>query len=278
MTRRTGLASALVALLLLVCTGCAAAPGGSSVPSPTSSTPSADLSGPKGIEHFDFANAAWFDAQSGTALKPGSNASPASGTPWWKVDAASQGNPTQYADLNGDGYEDAVAWLTTGKGTDYWHYAYIWLWDPATRSAHQLNYPLTDDKNCGNATKSLAVSGSTISVTRLIRQNQTCTQQPTHEVTNTIALERGIPIRTSPVRASVMPCLAPSSDPAKPSSLKNPLHLTPAADAPVVGLDQMSFLVLGGPRGTLTDGFHQVLYHAGDDSITWYCAYSDELK
>lgn len=276
MIRRTRLVSALLTLIVLAFTGCAAAPGGST--SSQSSTPSADLSGPKGIEHFDFANAAWYDAQTGTTLKPGSNSSPASGSAWWKVDAASQGNPTQYTDLNGDGYEDAVAWLTTGKGTDYWHYAYVWLWDPSTRTAHQLNYPITDDKNCGNSTKSLTVSGATITTTRLIRQSQACNEQPSHEVTNTIALENGIPVRTSPVRASVLPCLAASSDAAKPSTLKDPLRLLPAADAPQVGLDQMSFLVLGGPRGTLTDGFHQVLYHAASDSITWYCAYSDELK
>ncbi|SER73601.1 hypothetical protein SAMN05443377_10811 [Propionibacterium cyclohexanicum] len=277
MTRRIGRAPALLALLLAVCTGCAAAPG-EPAPAPAPSTASADLSGPKGIEHFDFADAAWFDAQSGQTLQPGSNSSPASGAAWWKVDAASQGNPTQYADLNGDGYEDAVAWLTTGKGTEYWHYAYIWLWDPATRSAHQLDQPITDDKNCGNTTKSLSVSGATITVTRLIRQNQACDQQPDHEVTNTIALEKGVPVRTAPIRASTMPCLAPSSDPAKPSTLKNPLRLAPTSDAPVVGLDQMPYLVLGGPRGTLTDGFHQVLYHSSQDPVTWYCAYTDELK
>ncbi len=276
MTRRIGLLPVLFALIVLVCAGCAPAPSGTATNSASSA--SADLGGPKGIEHFDFANASWYDAQSSTTLKPGSNSSPASGAAWWKVDAASQGNPTQYADLNGDGYEDAIAWLTTGKGTDYWHYAYVWLWEPSTRTTHQLTYPITDDRNCGNSTKSLTVSGATITVTRLIRQSQTCDQQPTHEATDTIALENGVPIRTSPIRASVLPCLAPSSDAAKPSTLKDPLRLLPAGDAPQIGLDQMSFLVLAGPRGTLTNGFHQVLYHAASDSITWYCAYSDELK
>lgn len=276
MTRRIGLLPVLFALIVLVCAACAPAP--SETAASSASSASADLSGPKGIEHFDFANASWYDAQSGATLRPGSNSSPASGAAWWKVDAASQGNPTQYADLNGDGYEDAIAWLTTGKGTDYWHYAYVWLWDPSTPTAHQLNYPITDDRNCGNSTKSLTVSGATITVTRLIRQSQTCDQQPTHEATDTIALENGVPIRTSPIRASVLPCLAPSSDAAKPSTLKDPLRLLPTGDAPQIGLDQMSFLVLGGPRGTLTNGFHQVLYHAASDSITWYCAYSDKLK
>ena len=36
-------------------------------------------------------------------------------------------------------------------------------------------------------------------------------------------------------------------------------------------------MALGGGRDQTTNGFHQVLFRADGDSLTWYCAYTDEV-
>lgn len=62
------------------------------------------------------------------------------------------------------------------------------------------------------------------------------------------------------------------------AQLKKPLKLAPAADAPELDLGRVSFIVLGGQRGTLDNGFHQVLFRASGDPVTWYTAYTDEIQ
>ncbi|WP_316670283.1 hypothetical protein [uncultured Propionibacterium sp.] len=273
---------ALVALAALLAAGCAQDPSargdGSSGYGPTSTAPSATSTDrAKAIESFDFAATDWYDARSGQTLSPGSAGSQDS---WWQVDTGTSGNPVQYADLDHDGYEDAVVWLTSGEGSDYWHYAYVWTWDAEQGTAVQSPYPITDDASCGNSTKSLSVDAATgrITVTRLIRNNEACSDLPAHEVANTIELENGMPIRTSPVRASTGPCLEPASDGRATTEIATrPLRLAPDADAPELALDQVPWVALGGGRDQTTNGYHQVLFRAGDDSLTWYCAYTDEI-
>lgn len=238
------------------------------------------MTGTRAIEGFNFVDAEWYDANGDTTVHNGTAASAQAGDqPWAKVDEANGGNPTQFGDLNGDGYEDAVAWITVGTGANYWHYAYVWLWDSAKQTAVQLRQPITDDKQCGNVTKSLSITDAKINVDRLIRAGEGCSDQPAHPVTNTIAIENGFPVRETPIRASTMPALDPASDAMQPNAqLKKPLKLAPADNAPELDLSQVSFIVLGGKRGTLTHGYHQVLYRASGDSVTWYSAYTNEIQ
>ncbi|RLP07594.1 hypothetical protein [Propionibacterium australiense] len=270
----------LVAAATLVAAGCAQGPSDNPTGyGPTSSTPSPTNSDEtKAIENFDFTSAEWYDARSQQTLKPAATGSQRDS--WWRIDNGTDGNPVQYGDLNGDGYEDAVAWLTSGEGDGYWHYAYVWTWDPEQGTAVQSPYPVTDDASCGNATESLEVDADSgeIKVTRLIRNNEPCSELPAQKITNTIALENGVPIRTSPLRASTSPCLAPASDSRKTTDvLTRPLKLAPEEGAPELALDRVDRVVLGGGRDQTVNGYHQVLYRWGDDSLTWYCAYTDEV-
>lgn len=279
-TRR--IVPALLAAAVLSAAGCAQNPsaknGDPSGFGPTSTSPGAtSTDGAKAIEGFDFAGADWYDARSGQTLHAGSTPSQDF---WWQVDTGTSGNPVQFADLDHDGDEDAVVWLTSGEGNGYWHHAYIWTWDAARGTAVQSPYPITDDSSCGNATKSLSVDAAagTITATRLIRNGEACSDLPSHEVTNTITLENGVPIRTAPVRASAGPCLNPASDGRATTEIATrPFKLAPDAGAPELPLDRVTWVALGGGRDQTTNGFHQVLFRADGDSLTWYCAYTDEV-
>lgn len=285
MTFRLRARPVIAALSVLALAACAQPPSarhtetGDGPTSPASSASSA-ATGAQAIRGFDFVHADWYDANGNATVRNGASASPeASDKSWAKVDEANAGNATQFGDLNGDGFADAVAWITVGNGSSYWHYAYVWLWDDAQHTAVQLHQPVTDDKQCGNVTKTLTISDAKITVDRLIRAGEACSDQPAHPVANTIAIEGGFPVRETPVRASTMPALAASSDAMQPGAqLKKPLKLAPAADAPELDLGQVSFIVLGGQRGTLDNGFHQVLFRASGDPVTWYTAYTDEIQ
>ncbi len=270
---------ALVAAATMIATGCAQNPSDNPTGyGPTSSTPSPTNSDEaKAIENFDFTSAEWYDARSRQMLDASASSSRDS---WWQVDTGTKGNPVQYGDLNGDGYEDAVAWMTAGEGNGYWHYAYVWTWDPEQGTAVQSPYPVTDDASCGNATKQLDIDAESgeITVARLIRYGEPCSELPTHEVTNTIKLENGVPIRTAPVRAGVDRCMDPASDSRKTTDvLSKPLKLAPDADVPELDLDRVDRVVLGGGRDQTVNDYHQVLFHAEGDSVTWYCAFTDEV-
>lgn len=271
---------ALAALAVLTAAGCAQDPAKNNPTGygPANSGASATVTdSAKAIENVDFTSVEWYDAHSEKTIRPDGTKD---GDSWWKVDSGTEGNPVQYADLNHDGNEDAIVWLTSGQGTDYWHYAYVWTWDAGQGTAVQSHYPITDDANCGNATKSLSADSSTgkITVTRLIRQNERCTDLPTKEVTNTIELENGVPVRTSPVRAAATPCLSPASDGRTTSDVATkPFKLAPDDGAPELALDQVKRVVLGGGRDKTTNGYHQVLFRTDDDKVTWYCAYTNEV-
>ncbi|MDO5747747.1 MAG: hypothetical protein Q4P66_08855 [Actinomycetaceae bacterium] len=52
----------------------------------------------------------------------------------------------QYADMNGDGYEDAlvpIIWVVPGGGNMFADMRVAWLWDPSTNSPQQVNKPVT---------------------------------------------------------------------------------------------------------------------------------------
>lgn len=276
---------ALVPLVLASACGPATAP--TSTPSPSApvtsaadqepssspSAPGATSASPSpsgdGIRGFDFANTFWTDEVSGkkVTLTDGKGTSGSTTFALGKV--------KQFGDLDGDGQEDAVVSLDGDEGEDWWQPAYIWLWKNG--KATQVTTAVTDDHRCGNTTQSLAIEKGKIQVTRLIRAKEPCADQPKHSVKNTIALERGFPVRTSPVRAATSRCLSPMT-PAAPARevVEGRVFLAPDLKAPfrtdTAALGKVS---LGGDDNgpKITDSFVQVLFHATGDSTTWYCVY-----
>ena len=152
--------------------------------------------------------------------------------------------------------------------------------DPATAPMSGIIFAAADDGIDTTVTTVRAIDpqSGTITATRLIRNGEACSDLPSHEVTNTITLENGVPIRTAPVRASAGPCLDPASDGRATTEIATrPFKLAPDAGAPELPLDRVAWVALGGGRDQTTNGFHQVLFRADGDSLTWYCAYTDEV-
>ncbi len=251
-----------------------AGPTSASASAPTSaasSPPASGSSAPSSIRQFAFATAGWYDANRKQRLQL------AGGTGSSHSVSYLMGGKPVFGDLNGDGAEDAVVRLRGSEGNGWWDYAYAWLWDPAKKTAVQLQVPVIDDVRCGNQTTVAGIGGGLIKITKKVRATEACAQTPQHVASMSIQLQGGVwPVLVSPTKASVDSCQKPASDFAPASDvLPKNVYLAKSTKAPSIPSSGLGTVSIGGnDSGPVTvEGFDQVLFHAKGDNTTYYCVY-----
>ncbi len=251
-------AAALAALLMLPAVAGCAAPGEPGAPHRARFLP-ARLD--RGIERYDFANATWKSDAGKVTLHDG------------HLDLSTDGDPQSadlsagpvYADVDGDGAEDAALALHTG-GQGFTIAWYVWLWKDGT--AVQLPDPFSDQSRCGGQVLGVTPAPGAFQVKELLfSQHSDCATAGTTPVTYQVAVRDGFVVEVAPVLGPVPIC-----DPqyfTVPVTLSGPVTPRAAADdrAPAIATDQRyqqaSGYDTGGYGGTepwvellLDDGTH----------------------
>jgi hypothetical protein len=106
--------------------------------------------------------------------------------------------PIVYADVDGDGFEDALAALRRVEGNGLSEIWYVWRWDEEAQRPVQVLDPVAESVRCGAEVSAVAADESTFVITerrRDLADIGTCDATPPNEVTRTIALEDGVPVQ-----------------------------------------------------------------------------------
>ncbi|NUT50135.1 MAG: hypothetical protein HOV94_22910 [Saccharothrix sp.] len=182
---RAGLVMAVVVGALAV--GCTAqepsAPGGSSA----------------GMRAFDFGEAEWFDAMSGSTVRLAGGLAEQDPDPVvypggiaWRMLG-----PVAYTDIDGDGDEDAAAGLHGAGGQMFSSAWYLWLWQDG--SAVQVRRPIAGVSRCEGPIESVTAKPGAISVRMLMTEvADTCAGGGAVPVTYDVGLRDGWPVRVAP--------------------------------------------------------------------------------
>jgi hypothetical protein len=206
---------ALVAAVALLA-GCGGGDGAKS-PAPTAASPTAlDRS----IRQFDFGNATWRAWSMPVRLANKAATVPDDGIVW-RFAMASE---PVYADVNGDGAEDAAAALSDDGGggnarNTSW---YVWLWENGT--AHQLDTPVAQHTRCGPFTDAVrGVEGGFEVLDKAWDASTTCAEGGAAPLTYVVGLRDGFLVRIRPRPAPLEVC--------NPRDLATPLRVRPGAVA-----------------------------------------------
>lgn len=234
------------------------------------------------IRAFDFANALWQDERnvSEVPLVDGTFTGEY-GQVWTYTD-----EPV-YADVDGDGYEDALAPLTQEDGQGLVTQWFLWRWDADAAAgdtrgqAVQLLEPVAVMARCGSEVHEVAAGNGAFSVTESIRMADapiSCADSPTRERTRSVALEDGLLVQVDPVRGYGGVCGTNVHDHVAgvPSSWQ--VRIAPQEDAPlVVEIEEVhdAVLYLSGDTPMRPDGWVMVGLDtgAGVEAAHWPCGF-----
>lgn len=189
----------MATVLLAGCGG-----GGDAGPAPSPSPTALDRS----IRRFDLGNATWRSGRTPVTLANRAAAVPGDG---YTVRYEMVGEPV-YADVNGDGAEDAAAALSDDGGGNARNTAwYVWLWEGGT--ARQLDTPVAQHTRCGPATDAVrGVDGGFEVLDKLWDGETTCADGGAAPLTYVVGLRDGFLVQVRPRLAPLEVC--------------NPRHLT----------------------------------------------------
>lgn len=114
------------------------------------------------------------------------------------------GEEIHYADVNGDGHEDAM--VSLGQTEERWleEIWYIWAWDPDSASAYQAGGPVARSASCGDYVESVTAGEEHFIIEEhLWPQNadHDCASTPSIHVKRHVVIEDDWPVMISPVRA-----------------------------------------------------------------------------
>lgn len=105
-----------------------------------------------------------------------------------------------YADVDGDGHEDAIAALEITDDQWFEQIWYIWTWDSGTESAVQVESPVTRMARCGDTVRDVTALDGAFVITEALRyQNDPspdCASDGPIEITRHVTLEDGWPVLT----------------------------------------------------------------------------------
>jgi hypothetical protein len=158
------------------------------------------------IRSFDFGNAEWYDSGvlQTVQLKDGGadrgEGSPLSGGGRWRLLDA-----PQFADVDGDGDEDAAAGLATSGEQSANTAWYIWLWQDGT--ARQLRRPIVSTTRCDRPIDGVRVVPGGFEVRMfMFTEGDACAGGGVTPVTYVAAVRGGWPVRISPDFGPIAGC------------------------------------------------------------------------
>lgn len=206
MRRPVVLALVSLALPLTACGGggsASTAPSEGQSPEPGADSP-ADTDGGTpdeivtAIREFDFTTVEWREQVSQTYLMPVSDpadADPAAGPIVTAGEAA-------YADVDRDGYEDALVPLVIQDGNSRSQIYYIWTWDTEAQAPVQVENPIARAHDCGALVDEVAADqdANAFVIVERLRQpgaEGACADQPTLKVKRSVTLSDGWPVLTT---------------------------------------------------------------------------------
>ncbi len=205
-------------------TGLTSAPGGDATTSaapPAEDSPSEDSpsAAPTGsIRDTDFADLTFTDTWTGqeVTLEQGTATIDTDGFP---TRYTLQEDP-DFADVDGDGAEDALVRIFAEQGNGWADYTYVYLWDEETAGPRQVLPAITDDARCGNVTTEIVPEDGVITVDYLDRSVnfEACAEQPSVEATRTVKVVDGYAFEIEPHLSALLYCGAIGAEPAPPEN------------------------------------------------------------
>lgn len=189
------------------------------------------------IQDVDFAQLEWTDWVNEVVLVP------AEGIEGYTFEVRED---IVYADVNGDGHQDALVAL--GQTEERWFEDiwYIWAWDPEAQQPYQASGPVARAADCGDRIESVsAAEGAFIIHEQLWPQGAdvVCAQVPPVEITRHIVLEDGWETMVSPARGfgGMCPQILGTDDGWPVDDLV--LHTAPDETSSVVGDPEPAFFI-----------------------------------
>jgi hypothetical protein len=159
--------------------------------------------GPDQIKRFDFKNVKWFDAPNGRTVHLKKGRAHTKG-----VDYSLDSRERVYADVDGDGVDDALVSILAEEGNGFTESTYLWVWNAKIGAPKQVRQPVENDMRCGDVTQSITAARHRITVRYLNRMTFTgpCSEQPTKRSTKKITLKDGFLYETAPQVSALTPC------------------------------------------------------------------------
>lgn len=158
--------------------------------------PQAEQEGyPPSIRDVDFAELEWTEWVNEVVLTP------AEGADGYLFEV---GEEVHYADVNGDGHDDAM--VSLGQTEERWmeEIWYIWAWDPDAEIAYQAGGPIARGASCGDYVESVAAGEDHFIIEEYLwpeNADHDCASTPSIHVTRHVVIEDDWPVMISPVRA-----------------------------------------------------------------------------
>jgi hypothetical protein len=191
-----------LAITILLLAGC----GGGGEEPPVAASPTVL---DRGVRQFDFANATWRAGPMKVTLADRAATVPDGGFAW-HFEMVSE---PAYADVNGDGAEDAAVAISDdgGGGNALNTTWYVWLWEGGT--ARQLDTPVAQHTRCGPATDAVrGVDGGFEVLDKVWDGTTSCADGGAAPLTYVVGLRDGFLVQIRPRLAPLAVC--------------NPRHLT----------------------------------------------------
>ncbi|WP_123304139.1 hypothetical protein [Bogoriella caseilytica] len=105
-----------------------------------------------------------------------------------------------YADVDGDGHEDALAAIVISEQQWYEEIYYIWTWDPDEQVAVQVESPIARMARCGDTVLEIAAEEDAFVITEALRYQDgpqpDCASDGPVEITRQVRLEENWPVLT----------------------------------------------------------------------------------
>lgn len=158
-----------------------------------------------------------------------------------------------YADVDQDGFEDAVASLKRVEGNGLDELWYVWLWDPETETPRQVLDPVAQQERCATVVSSVEAAKGAFRFTEKYRDLAdigTCDSEPPNAVTRTITIADGSPVQTEGHGAYGGICPQPPAGDANSVLIEDAqLYVAPDAGSARVDGDDI-YWVSGLPTGS----------------------------
>lgn len=110
------------------------------------------------------------------------------------------GEQIAYADVDGDGHDDALVPLQISDGNWFEQIWYIWTWDPQSEAPVQVESPVAREARCGDAVRDVGAEGAAFVISEALRiQGDTsldCASEGPIEITRHVTLDDGWPVLT----------------------------------------------------------------------------------
>jgi len=158
-----------------------------------------------------------------------------------------------YADVDQDGFDDAVASLKRVEGNGLDELWYVWLWDPDAEAPRQILDPVAQQERCATVVSSVKAVDDAFQFTEKYRDLAdigTCASEPPNKVTRTISIVDDSPVQSEGHGAYGGICPQPPAGDANSALIEDTeLHVAPHTDSARVEGDDL-YWVAGLPTGS----------------------------